>query len=60
MTTATRLAAAITSGLVPAIVAFVVLAVVDDDVNAALVTALIIWIGLAIVMWIRFGRCGHV
>lgn len=60
MTTSVRLAAAVASGLMPAIVAFVVLAIVDDDVNAALVTALIIWIGLAVVMWIRFGRRGHV
>lgn len=60
MTTSVRLAAAISSGLIPAIVAFAVLMVVESDLNAALVTALIIWIVLAVVMWVRFGRGGHV
>jgi hypothetical protein len=60
MTTSARLAAAISSGLIPAIVAFVVLIVADSSVDAAIVAALIIWIGLAAVMWIRFGRRGHV
>lgn len=60
MTTLVRLVAAISSGLIPAIVAFVVLMVVESDLSAALVTALIIWAGLAVVMWVRFGRRGHV
>lgn len=60
MTTSVRLAAAVASGLMPAIVAFVVLMVVESDLSAALVTALIIWAGLAVVMWVRFGRRGHV
>lgn len=60
MTTSARLAAAISSGMIPAIVAFVVLIVADSSVDAAIVASLIIWIGLAAVMWIRFGRRGHV
>ncbi|HEV2072160.1 MAG TPA: histidine phosphatase family protein [Thermomicrobiales bacterium] len=60
MTTSARLAAAISSGMIPAIVAFVVLIVADSSVNAAIVAALIIWIGLAAAMWVRFGRRGHV
>ena len=56
MTTSARLAAAITSGLVPAIVAFVVLMVIDGDVTASLVTGLIVWVGMTAVMWVRFGK----
>jgi hypothetical protein len=56
MTTSARLAAAITSGLFPAIVAFVVLMVIDGDVNASLITAVIIWLGMTAVMWVRFGK----
>jgi hypothetical protein len=37
-------------------VAFVVLMVVDGDVSASLVTALIVGIALSTVMWFRFGR----
>lgn len=51
-----RLGAAVSAGLVPAIVAFIVLFVIDRDVVAALVTAAIVWIGLSIVMWVRFGK----
>ena len=60
MTTSARLSAAITSGLVPAIVAFVVLMVIDDgDVTASLVTAVIVWVGMTAVMWVRFGKRGQ-
>ncbi len=51
-----RVAAAISAGVVPAIVAFVVLLVIDGDWVAALVTAMIVWAALAAVMWVRFGR----
>ena len=60
MTTSARLAAAIASGLMPAIVAFVVLMVVGSNLNTALVAGLIIWVGLALMMWVRFGRSGQV
>lgn len=56
MTGAPRMAAAITAGVTPAIVAFVVLLVVDGEWPAALVTALIVWVALSAVMWARFGR----
>ena len=56
LTGAQRMAAAISAGVVPAIVAFVVLLVIDGDRVAALVTALIVWAALAAVMWVRFGR----
>jgi len=56
METSPRVAAAISSGFVPAVVAFVVLWIIDRDVMAALVTALIIWVGMSVVMWYRFGK----
>lgn len=56
MTTSSRIVAAITSGLVPAVVAFVVLMVIDGDVTASLVTGIIVWVGMAAVMWVRFGK----
>jgi hypothetical protein len=59
MTGASRAAAAISAGVLPAIVAFLVLIVVDGDRTAALVTALIVWIGLSAAMWVRFGRPGR-
>lgn len=58
MTPTARLSAAITAGLIPAIVAFVVLMVIDGDLNASIVTALIVWFGMTAVMWARFGRRG--
>jgi hypothetical protein len=59
MSGAPRAAAAISAGILPAIVAFVVLLVVDGDRTAALVTALIVWIGISAAMWVRFGRSGR-
>ena len=56
MTTSSRAVAAITAGLMPAIVAFVVLMVIDGDVTASLVTAIIVWLGMTAVMWVRFGK----
>jgi hypothetical protein len=56
MTGTPRMAAAISAGVLPAVVAFVVLMVVDGDVSASLVTALIVGIALSTVMWFRFGR----
>ena len=55
MTGTPRLAAAISAGLVPAIVACAVLLVIDGGLVPALATALIVWIGLSAVMWRRFG-----
>ena len=56
LTGSPRLAAAISAGLVPAIVAFFVLYVIDGDLTASLVTAAIVWAGLSAVMWVRFGH----
>jgi hypothetical protein len=56
LTPSARFSAALTSGLIPAIVAFVVLMVIDGDLNASLVTAIIVWLGMTAVMWVRFGR----
>lgn len=56
MDTSPRMAAAISSAFLPALVAFIVLWIIDRDVIAALVTAAIIWIGMSIVMWYRFGK----
>jgi len=56
VTTSTRAAAAITSGLMPAIVAFVVLMFIDGDLTASLITGIIVWVGMTAVMWVRFGK----
>lgn len=56
MTGSSRAAAAITAGFLPALVAFVVLWLIDADWPAALISSLIIGVGLSIVMWIRFGK----
>lgn len=56
MTPSVRRTAAISSGFVPALVAFIVLWVIDRDVTAALVTAAIVWAGMSVVMWYRFGK----
>lgn len=58
MTTSSRLVASIVAGLMPAIVAFLVLMVIDGDVTASLVTAVIVWLGMTAVMWVRFGKRG--
>ena len=58
MTTSSRLVAAVTAGLMPAIVAFVVLMVIEGDVTASLVTAVIVWLGMTAVMWMRFKKRG--
>lgn len=56
MTRSSRAIAAVTAGFLPALVAFVVLLLIDSDWPAALISSLIIGIGLSIVMWIRFGK----
>jgi len=56
METTPRAVAAISSGFMPALVAFIVLWIIDRDVTAALVTAAIIWIGMSALMWYRFGK----
>lgn len=56
MERSSRAVAAITSGFLPALVAFIVLWIIDRDVTAALVTAAIIWAGMSVVMWYRFGK----
>jgi len=56
VTTSTRAAAAITSGLMPALVAFVVLMFIDGDLTASLITGIIVWVGMTAVMWVRFGK----
>lgn len=56
MTNTSRAAAAITSGFLPALVAFIVLLLVDGNWPAALISALIIGVGLSIVMWFRLGK----
>lgn len=56
MTTSTRVTAAVTSGLMPAIVAFVVLMFIDGDLTASLITGIIVWVGMTAVMWVRFGK----
>lgn len=56
METLPRVAAAISSGFLPALVAFIVLWIIDRNMTAALVTAAIIWAGMSVVMWYRFGK----
>lgn len=55
MNASTRLTAAIVAGLLPAVVAFIVMMVVNGNPRAALVTAMIIGVGMAVISWMRYG-----
>jgi len=51
-----RLAAAISAGVGPALVALLVLLVMAESRTFAIGTALLIWVVVAAMMWGRFGR----
>ncbi len=51
-----RVAAAISAGLTPALVALLVLLVIAERRSLAVGIAVVVWIALSAVMWSRFGR----
>ncbi len=55
MNSSTRITAAIVAGLLPAVVAFIVMMVINGNIGASLVTAAIIGVGMAIISWVRYG-----